>query len=115
VLFNLAQTLRALTASPASAAVDQAHRMARRRLEAGGAAMSARGHAGDGAGRRPAHVPVRATPRGSRRVTLDLSDAFVDQLIELGHLRQADREDRHQVMLALDRFLDQSAPRDAYR
>ena len=89
MLFNLDQTLRSLTTSPIKTAVDQAHRMAQRRLlEAGGAAVSARGRVDDGAGRRPAHVPVRTQPpRGSRRVTLDLPEAFVDQLIDLGLLQ----------------------------
>ena len=103
MLFNLDQTLRSLTTSPIKTAVDQAHRMAQRRLlEAGGAAVSARGRVDDGAGKRPARVPVTTHPaRGSRRVTLDLPEAFVDRLI--GHLRQADREDRNQVLLALYR------------
>ena len=113
MLFNLAQTLRSLTTSPVSTAVDQAHRMARGRLEAGGPAVSARGRVDHGAGRRPAHVPIPATPRrGSRRVTLDLPEAFVDRLIELGHLEEAGRQDRNQV-LALYRFLDYSALGDA--
>ena len=110
MLFNLDQTLRSLTMSPMSTAVDQAHRMAQRRLEGGGAAVPTRGRVDHGAGRLPAHVPVRAQPpRGSRRVTLDLPEAFVDRLIDLGHLRRADREDRNQVLLALYRFLDLSA------
>ena len=37
MLFGLDNTLRALTASPMSTAIDQARRMAQRRLEAGGA------------------------------------------------------------------------------
>jgi hypothetical protein len=105
MLFNRAQTLRALTTSPASTAINQAHRMAQRRLEAGGPAVAARGRVDDGAGKRPAHVPVTTQPpRGFRSVTVDLPEAFVDRLIELGHLRQADREDRNQVLLALYRF-----------
>ena len=117
MLFNLAQTLRSLTTSPVStAAVDQAHRMARGRLEAGGPAVSARDRFDHGAGRQPAHVPIPATPRrGSRRVTLDLPEAFVDRLIDLGHLRQNGRKDRNQVLLALYRFLDYSALGDAHR
>ena len=106
MLFNLGQTLRSLTTSPISTAVDQAHRMAQRRLlEAGGAAVSARGRVDDGAGKRPARVPITAT----RRVTLDLPEAFVDRLIDLGHLEEAGRHDRNQVLLALYRFLDFSA------
>jgi hypothetical protein len=115
VLFNLGQTLRSLTTSPISTAVDQAHRMAQRRLEAGGAAVAARGRVDDGASRRPARVPIMATPRGSCRVTLDLPEAFVDRLIELGHLRRADRQDGNQVLLALYRFLDFSALGDPHR
>jgi len=105
MLFNLAQTLGSLTTSPIKTAVDQAHRMAQRRLlEAGGAAVSASGRVDDGASRRAARVPVRTQPaRRSRSVTVDLPGAFVDHLIELGHLRQADREDHNQVLLALYR------------
>jgi hypothetical protein len=105
-----------LTTSPVSKAVDQAHRMARGRLEAGGPAVSARGRVDHGAGRRPARVPVRAQPaRRSRSVTVDLPEAFVDRLIDLGHLEEADREDREQVLLALYRFLDYSALGDPHR
>jgi hypothetical protein len=105
MLFNLGQTLRSLTTSPLSTAVDQARRMARGRLEAGGHAVSARGRVKESATRRPTHVPVTTQPpRGFRSVTVDLPEAFVDRLIELGHLRQADREDRNQVLLALYRF-----------
>jgi len=112
--FNLAQTLRSLTTSPVSTAVNQAHRMARGRLEAGGPAVSARGSVDHGVSRRPARVPIPATPRrGSRRVTLDLPEAFVDRLIDLGHLEEADRQNRNQVLLALYRFLDYSALGDA--
>ena len=104
MLFNLDQTLRSLTTSPLKTAVDQAHRMAQRRLEAGGVAVSARGRVDDGAGKRPARVPITATPpRRVRSVTVDLPEAFVDRLIEVGHLRQADREDHNQVLLALYR------------
>src|SRR5438046_6273837 len=38
MLFGLAQSLRSLTASPMAGLVKEAHRMARRRLEAGGSA-----------------------------------------------------------------------------
>jgi hypothetical protein len=57
---------------------------------------------------------VRVNLGRARSVTLDLPEAFVDHLIELGYLRQADREDRHQVMLALHRFLDYSALGDVH-
>jgi hypothetical protein len=77
--------------------------MAQRRLEAGGVAVSARGRVDDGAAKRPARVPIPAPPRGFRGITLDLPEAFVDRLIEVGHLRQADREDRNQVLFALYR------------
>ena len=116
MLFNLAQTLRSLTTSPVSMAVDQAHRMAQRRLEAGGPAVSADGRVEESATRRPAHILVRMQPaRGSRSVTLDLPEAFVNRLIDLGHLEEADRQDRNQVLLALYRFLDYSALGDAQR
>jgi len=39
---------------------------------------------------------------------LDLWETATDRLVELGHLRQDDREDRNQVLLALYRFLDQT-------
>ena len=108
MLFNLAQTLRSLTTSPVSKAVEQAHRMARGRLEAGGPAVSARDRFDHGSGRRPAHVPITPPSRGSRSLGLDLPEAFIDRLIELGQLRQAHREDKDQVLLALYRFLHQS-------
>jgi hypothetical protein len=110
MLFNLAQTLRSLTTSPVSKAVDHAHRMARGRLEAGGPAVSALGRFDHGSGRRPAHAPLTATPpRGSRSLALDLPEAFIDRLIELGHLRRGDQEDRNQVLHALYRCFNQSA------
>jgi hypothetical protein len=48
-------------------------------------------------------------------MTLDLCDAEIDRLIELGHLRQADREDKNEVLLALYRFLDESTLGGAHR
>src|SRR4030081_1412333 len=113
MLFNLAQTLRSLTTSPVSKAVDQAHRMAQRRLEAGGPAVSARGRVDHGAGRRPAHVPITPPPRRSHRVTFDLPEAVVDPLIDVGYLEEAGRQDRNQLLLAMYRFLDYSALGDA--
>jgi hypothetical protein len=62
VLFNLAQTLRSLTTSPITTAVDQAHRMAQRRLEAGGPAVSARGRVGDHSGARDFVLPPDVDP-----------------------------------------------------
>ena len=44
---------------------------------------------------------VRVNLGRARSVTLDLPEAFVDRVID--HLRQADREDRNQVLLALYR------------
>jgi hypothetical protein len=56
---------------------------------------------------------MRATRRrrreGLRCILLDLRDDEIDRLIALGHLRQADREDKNEVLLALYRFLDHSA------
>ena len=46
---GLANSLRSLTASPIGTLVDQAHRMARRRLESGGAANSKRSRGDDDA------------------------------------------------------------------
>ena len=60
--FNLDQTFRALTTSPISTAVDQAHRMAQRRLEAGGPAVSARGRVGDHSGARDFVLPPDVDP-----------------------------------------------------
>src|SRR5437762_521586 len=51
---------------------------------------------------------------GLRCVTLDLRKNEIDRLIQLGHLRQADREDRNQVLLALYCFLDESALGDVH-
>jgi hypothetical protein len=49
MLLGLAHSLRSLTTSPATAALQQAHRMARRRLESGGAASSKRSRGDDDA------------------------------------------------------------------
>src|SRR4051794_39234959 len=46
MLFGLAKSLRSLTASPLASLAKEAHRMARRRLEAGGSAAT-RGGAND--------------------------------------------------------------------
>ena len=63
MLFNLDQTLRSLTTSPIKTAVDQAHRMAQRRLlEAGGAAVSARGRVDDHSGARDFVLPSDVDP-----------------------------------------------------
>ena len=59
-----------------------------------------------GAQRMRAHRQRRQ--EGLRCVTLDLRDAEISRLIELGHLRQADRDDKNQVLLGLYRFLDHS-------
>ena len=56
----------------------------------------------------------RRRREGLRCVTLDLRKDEVDRLIQLGHLRQADREDRNQVLLALYCFLDQSRLGDGH-
>jgi hypothetical protein len=48
--------------SPISTAVDQAHRMAQRRLEAGGAAVSARGRVDHGADARDFVLPSDVDP-----------------------------------------------------
>ena len=62
MLFNLGQTLRSLTMSPISTAVEQAHRMAQRRLEAGGPAVSARGHVDDHSRSRDFVLPTDINP-----------------------------------------------------
>ena len=43
---------------------------------------------------------------GLRCITIDIRDSEVERLIELGHLRRADRDDKNAVMLALYHFLD---------
>jgi len=48
-----------------------------------------------------------------RCVTLELREVEIDRLIDLGHLEEARRQDRNQVLLALYRFLDYSALGDA--
>jgi hypothetical protein len=50
----------------------------------------------------------RRRREGLRCILLDLRDAEIDRLIAFGHLRQADREDKNEVLLALYRFLDES-------
>jgi hypothetical protein len=45
---------------------------------------------------------------GLRCATLDLRETEIDRLVELGHLRQAERENPNEIVLALYRFLDQS-------
>jgi hypothetical protein len=64
-------------------------------------------------------VRMRASRRrrreGLRCITLDLRDSEIDRLIELGHLRQADREDKNQMLLGLYRFLDKSDLGGAHR
>jgi hypothetical protein len=57
----------------------------------------------------------RRRQEGLRCMTLDLRDAEIDRLIALGHLRQADREDKNEVLLALYRFLDESTLGGAHR
>jgi hypothetical protein len=52
---------------------------------------------------------------GLRCVTLELREVEIDRLIDLGHLRQDEREDRKQVLLALYLFLDYSALGDPHR
>jgi len=60
----------------------------------------------DGARRMRAHRQRRR--EGLQCLTLDLRDAEISRLIELGHLRPADRDDKNQVLLALYQFLDRS-------
>jgi len=44
---------------------------------------------------------------GLRCITLDLREAEIDRLIELGYLGDANRDDKNQVLLALYRFFRQ--------
>ena len=57
----------------------------------------------------------RRRREGLRCITLNIRDVEIDRLIELGHLRQDDRDDKNVVLLALYRFLDSSALGDAPR
>jgi len=59
---SLANSLRSLTASPIGTLVDQAHRMARRRLESGGAANSKRSRGDDDAGESEFVLPSDVNP-----------------------------------------------------
>ena len=52
---------------------------------------------------------------GLRCVTLDLRATEIDRLIEFGHLEEAARDDKNQVLLALYRFLDKSDLGRAHR
>src|SRR5436305_5861966 len=70
MLFGLAQSLRSLTASPMAGLVQEAHRMARRRLEAGGPAV-------------PAPKPVKTDPVPADYVLpLDIPADEVSKAIE---------------------------------
>lgn len=53
--------------------------------------------------------------QGLRCLTIDIRAAEIDKLIELGHLRQTDRDDKNAVLLALYAFLDGSALGGAHR
>ena len=65
------------------------------------------------AGARRMRASRQRQREGLRCVTLELREVEIDRLIDLGHLRQDEREDRNQVLLALYRFLDYSALGDA--
>ena len=67
------------------------------------------------AGARRMRASRQRQREGLRCVTLELREAEIDRLIDLGHLRQDEREDRKQVLLALCLFLDYSALGDAQR
>ena len=65
------------------------------------------------AGARRMRASRQRQREGLRCVTLELREVEIDRLIDLGHLRQDEREDRNHVLLALYRFLDYSALGDA--
>jgi hypothetical protein len=67
------------------------------------------------AGARRMRASRQRQREGLRCVTLELREAEIDRLIDLGHLRQDEREDRKQVLLALYLFLDYSALGDPHR
>ena len=65
------------------------------------------------AGARRMRASRQRRREGLRCVILELREVEIDRLIDLGHLRQDEREDRNQVLLAMYRFLDYSALGDA--
>ena len=67
------------------------------------------------AGARRMRASRQRQREGLRCVTLELREVEIDRLIDLGHLRQDEREDRKQVLLALYLFLDYSALGDPHR
>ncbi len=62
MLFGLGNTLRSLTTSPATAALQQAHRMAQRRLASGGPASSKRSRGADDAADTEFELPSDIDP-----------------------------------------------------
>ena len=62
MLFGLTKSLAALTASPAATALDQAHKMAQRRLADGGAARTAQETGGDSAKTPDFLLPIDVDP-----------------------------------------------------
>ena len=66
------------------------------------------------AGARRMRASRQRQREGLRCVTLELREVEIDRLIDLGHLRQDEREDRNQVLLAMYRFLDYSALGDPH-
>jgi len=61
-LFGLGSTLHSLTTSPFTMAVNTAHHMARRRLEAGGSALPSHGDADDASGATDFDLPPDVDP-----------------------------------------------------
>jgi hypothetical protein len=67
----------------------------------------------------PGALRMRASRQRRRQglqcFVINLRQREINRLIELGYLREADRGDKNQVLLALYRFLDNSAPGGAHR
>jgi hypothetical protein len=67
----------------------------------------------------PGALRMRASRQRRRRglqcYVVDLHQREINRLIELGYLQEANRSDKNQVLLALYRFLDNSALGGAHR
>ena len=57
----------------------------------------------------------RRRREGMRCITIEFRETEIDRLVDLGHLRQADRDRRNEVLRALYQFLEESALGDAHR
>lgn len=66
----------------------------------------------------PGAVRMRASRQRRRQrmrcITLDIREAEIKRLVDLGHLRAEHRDDKNELLLALYRFLDASALGDPH-